>query len=437
MAVWYVYHGGDDDPGYGPTDRTDPTQADNWSNAFTDLDSALDAVAAGDTIYVAHDHEYAYTANVVYTSPGTLASPVKVICVNRVTGAYATTAIEDADGSTYDITLGTGLCNIYGVTFKIGDDLNTTSGDVQWVFVDCDIQLNRSGGGVININAGVSIVLINSTLTLADSGNYVQFSSYGSCFIWYGGSLSGDPDILIQDEALRGSTVEIRGVDLSSMVGGSLCEGAGTIGEYPPHVLIEGCKLNATAPSLVSGNPVIPKAFYKMIGCHSGNVPYFQENYTEGNIYHDSSVYRSGADPSSNNFSAEIVTTGNASYHNPLRYKLAELWCSANPTLKVHCTHDVNGDSSDLQNDEFWLEIEYPTSSNAAYRQWNRSSKCGVLSSPSDLTTEGSAGWTSSQNVDNSISVTISGGAAGVHTVWACLARASETVYVCPQIDVS
>lgn len=41
-------------------------------------------------------------------------------------------------------------------------------------------------------------------------------------------------------------------------------------------------------------------------------------------------------------------------------------------------------------------------------------------------------------NVDNSVAVTISGGAAGVHTVWVCLGTAAvDTVYVCPQLDIT
>jgi hypothetical protein len=56
MAIWYVYHGGDNDPGYGPTDRTDPSLADNWSNAFQTLIAAWSAMAIGDTVYMASDH---------------------------------------------------------------------------------------------------------------------------------------------------------------------------------------------------------------------------------------------------------------------------------------------------------------------------------------------------------------------------------------------
>ena len=54
MAVeeWYVNDDGDDSPGYGTTDRTDPAQSDNWSNAFQAIGTASPSVADSDIVYV-------------------------------------------------------------------------------------------------------------------------------------------------------------------------------------------------------------------------------------------------------------------------------------------------------------------------------------------------------------------------------------------------
>lgn len=420
---------------------------DTWAKAADGSNSggikaalADAACVAGSTIYVGHNSTTTYTASVTYTNSGTAANPIKIY---SVTSGDETTlnagAIEDADGATtYDL-LYSGHVYVYGVVFKCGRDVRMVD-NTSWIFEECEIQANRSSRYLGSLGAeGAYWKLINTDITCNASDQYIRLTE-GCKLEWLGGTLNTNLNYLFK-VADEGGIYIVRGVDLSAMTGAGtkfIIDGFGSSGDEAVSLEVSGCKLAAANPPvLVNDTPAIDGVHISMESCHSGDQPYFQHHMSQGDVYLDTSVYRSAQYDGSTEYSAKIVTNANASYVKPLRFKLAEVWCSANPTLTVHCTHDINGDSSDAQDDEVWLEIEYPTSGNTAYRQWDRTSKMAPLGTAADLTTEGSAGWTSSQNVDNSIAVTIAGGGAGVHTIWVCSARASETIYFCPKVDVT
>ena len=63
----------------------------DWPNACTNLGAALalgSPPVAGDTIYVAHDHNYTgYAANTTLAFPSSTGAPVNVVCVNDSTAS--------------------------------------------------------------------------------------------------------------------------------------------------------------------------------------------------------------------------------------------------------------------------------------------------------------------------------------------------------------
>lgn len=432
MAVLYVDDGGS---------ATSPY--DTWAKAANDLATAMAdaACVAGSTIYIGHNSVATYGALVTLTSAGTLINPVIIISADNTSGEPPTTytagAIEDADGGAYYIKL-EGSAKVYGVTFKIGTDLSASTG-CNWIFEDCEFEIDDD-----ILIYGVALVhFINTNLTPTAS-LHIRIVTDGAHFIWEGGQLkttSPTETSMFLCAAGEGKAAVMRNVDLSVFDGnGGTCHFFSNLTSMGgDHFLIEGCLLHADIPGLCLNEPIVEILGepYKMVGCHSADAPYFEIVDFGGLVRHDSGIYRSGADPAANNFSVEMVSSAHATFDTPLKFELGHVWCSANPTLTVHCTHDVNGDGSDLQDDEFWIEIEYPDATNQAYRKRDLTSKMALLGTPGDLTTEGAAGWTNSQNVDNSIAETIAGGGAGLHTVWVCFARASETVYVCPEIDVT
>ena len=94
---------------------------------------------------------------------------------------------------------------------------------------------------------------------------------------------------------------------------------------------------------------------------------------------------------------------------------------------------------ADLQDDEFWIEVEYPDSTDEALGKLDQSNRAStILATPADQDNS-TESWTENLTgeVKQKSEVTISGGAAGIHTVWACLAKPSTTVYVDPDVTVS
>jgi hypothetical protein len=169
-----------------------------------------------------------------------------------------------------------------------------------------------------------------------------------------------------------------------------------------------------------------------------------------GHAEDDTGVYRTAAnaiyDQSGSQYSMKVTPTAGSTYGEPFRVQLWEQWVDANPTLTVECFYDA---ATALNDDECWIEIEYPDATNKAHK------KLDVTARSADVTTAGNrtgAGigasaldatdWTgesgSNQQFDK-LAVTISGGAAGVHRVFFCLATGATTpaVYVCPDVDVS
>lgn len=434
MATWYVSGDGDDSDGL------------TWSTAYYNLGSLCsnETVGAGDIVYFKDTPTTPrpYSANVTLTTSATAIAPAIAISVDGESTTYKAGAIEDADGGVYDYFIQSHW-RFYGITFKIGDLFGVNSANKSVSFYNCAIELNSASGGdyAAFIYNGVFVGFYDTTLTFTEDSQYFNVNGQGTRFEWYGGSLlTMDP--LEPFQCVGGANIDVRGVDLSIINGGSLVDGWGATSDDACEVLFSGCKFHATPPSLANDTSVICGIDAKIVNCHSGDTPYFYEegNQSQGYIVAETSIVRGGEDPASNAFSAEMVSNANTSYYQPLRYKLADVWCSANPTIDVHISHNDEGSGTGgmFETQEFWIEIEYPTASNAAFRQWDRTNKAAPGASGSDNGTDnGTDNFTNSVGLDQQISETISGGAAGIHTVWAFLAVASKTVYVCPQIDVT
>lgn len=426
MADYYVYMN-------SSQDDADAT----WNSstlAFLNLDLAFDTAGAGDTIHVAHDHNYsAYAANIIYSSAGTWGNPVWVVCENRTTGAYAITAVEDTSGGSYDITLD-GSALSHGVNYISGDDFLCGANDT-WLFQDCYIKVLSSSG---NVSIGLRHILTwnNVDFKTGHANNYIYAD--GAMFLWNGGSVIVDavaPTSLFSGP--RGSSIEVRGVD-ASVVTTNIVNNAGTSGLGAMDVLLAGLKV--AAGITLFEDTVATGGRFVAHSIDNGDAFYrFEEKAAEGNTVQDTANYLNATYDGTNGFSAKMASNAGPyikEWFRPTRFKLWEQRLSAaNPTLTIETiTAGVT-----LQDDEFWIEIEYPNSTDEALMDWDRTSRLADPNgTPSNLTTS-TESWTEvlASEVKQKIAVTISGGAAGVHTVWANLAKPSTTVYIDPDVAVS
>src|SRR3990167_9027284 len=88
------------------TDGSDADTGATWALAKASLAGAFAAASAGDTIYVSQVHAETQASAMTLTSPGTAASPVRVLCVNDAAEpptALATTATVTTTGANTNI----------------------------------------------------------------------------------------------------------------------------------------------------------------------------------------------------------------------------------------------------------------------------------------------------------------------------------------------
>jgi len=430
MADYFVWHGSAQDDG----DAT-------WNSstlAFLTVAAAFATAAAGDDVWAAHDHSHIYGADTILANNGTAANPIKVTCVNRTTGALATTAVEKTTGISYTLDWGEDNVIYDGVNFGSADNVNIDL-DTVYVHRNATVELLTNTTDHIYIPYGDCDFRWENIWFKANNAGHDLVIKEGVHFLWSGGGIAESGlsiNNLIDPEADQGGDITLRNLDLSKVLS-SIIDIGTTVSSGIYRIKLVGCKLPSGVPILSTSSFNAPHEIIAY-SCDNGNGYYFfEETYLEGQIVQATNCYRTSGFKydGTNGNSAKMVSNANAlDSKRPLRFKLAEIWSDANPTLTVETiTAGVT-----LQNDEFWIEVEYPDSTTKALRKIDRTSRQHVGYSggsapgtPANLTAS-TEGWTEdlAGEVKQKVAVTISGGATGPHTVWACLAKPSTTVYV-------
>jgi hypothetical protein len=169
----------------------------------------------------------------------------------------------------------------------------------------------------------------------------------------------------------------------------------------------------------------------------------FYECGIEGYIEESTALYRDdGATyDGTNGFSAKLVSSDQVIEASGavLRFKLSEITLdlTAQKTLTVHMCQDAG---TVLQNDEFWLVVEHSDATDLALGTL-QDTRLELLGSATDLTAStktwtGDSGGADHRQCSLTISA-ITGADNAQVTVWACIAKPSTTLYVCPKVDVS
>jgi hypothetical protein len=454
MADYYVKNGGD-----GSTPTTDPNGVGEgnpgWGGAYDNIGAALAAVPAGNTIKVSVLHRKTYGATETWTSNATWASKIPVISVSDTdVNTYARGALEDLDAGSYDLSLtADDFFMFFGMNFNIGDDIIVGTGTS--LFLDDCVLFFAGSAGVIDINTASLVYMFNTDITFDNTGTGVGFNmaADGAVLYWEGGTLTGNITELINVLSGQGGKGRFIGLDLSAMSGASkyLIHNVADDSFETHDVKFYRCKFGATPPALLKSTTFTYGSYggsnfpARAIECHSGSTPYFILRNARGYVEHDSSTYRSGADPLSNNFSAKMVTTAEAEFFAPLEYKIGTVWAAQDSTITVEITHNDQGAGTGnmFTNKECWLKVLASDDTAKSLGNWDYSTRGPILGSASDQGTDnGTSTWgAQSEGLDQSISVTPNA-EEGKYEVYICLAKSnliagSDYVYVCPQIDVS
>lgn len=419
---------------------------DSWVNAYLTLQQALTACSGGETIWMASDHYEALIAILVWPS---MTNPPKVISTSSSTDVYTKAPATQIIAGTYKFKDNDKSAIYIGCYLKDAGDMVLTQGVLiikdGILNVGDDIDFDISGSGLHLIDTEVIFTNGTSSMCLLDKGHH--------SFVWHGGTLTKAGtttwDTEFIDNAGSGNLIDFRDVDLTGYDNASGYLVNDRLSDETTHVTkidFSRCKYNSSiAGFMASGIGLYTEAFFDSVDTTDG---YY---LTEKHMYHgivstQTAIVREGKYDGTNKYAwsfAGLATTLKAAI--PLRRKICDIPrqdLSSDTDITIHLTHDSvgSGVSGRLQDDEFWIELDYSDQTDEALGIVENSLPADI-NSPSDLGDSTSAGWTGNGGYEEQ-EVTINIGSAesadGVVSIYACLAtEGADEVFVCPKPEIA
>ncbi len=441
MAVWYV-----DSAATGSNTGT------SWANAWTSLSSAPASVVAGDDVYISHQHNAPISTNTTYAFNGTSADPIRLISVNKGTGAVTFGAkIESINANSY--TLNNSLV-IIGIDFYLGTgtgfsnisvNMGSQAGSNIWI-EDCKFTFGTThtsarftfGDSVSSSGAYGRVLVRNSQLKLNNASQGLSLRGARAVVE----NLSFDPSGVLPTYALPGIghnlDCELFNSDLSNTGTGLTIFNIGVSGSYGAKCVALDCKFPA---AWILSTGVNPGARAFAYNCSSADV-YHEKRIEQygGFIYSDSAVYRqNGGKIHETPISWRLVcsTTANA-YAIPLVTDLFAVWNTDVGVQKTITVHTICDSATSLTDGEIWVTASSLNSSTAT-RGTYTTDKGGILTpaiqGASAETWVGTGSFANPQK--RALTVQFTPQRVGFIYVRVMLARRNATVYVCPKVDIA
>lgn len=423
----------------------------SWDNASCYLFYVTNhAAAAGDTIYIDDGHnEVGIGAGMPINCSTTATSPTRIYCVDKASDALSTGAIVGSVN--YELRL-TGYAYSYGVEYAGGTG-NISIGEL----ADANIILESNNTVVLSSSSSTADIAGYSPSYRCGlkiiNGNIKLNNSTGACgiqvnplrFEWRGGSLISDygVDTLFTSSATgTPHKATIEDVDLDAMGQGAtaaiLIDLTTTDANYD--VLLTRCKLPSDAGFAVTDNDwaTYNTGKVRLHHCSSANQTYdFYERSYEGTVEDNTSIYRTGgASDGTTAISAKMVSSAGCVENIIALESIPITGWTSSTTEKTFTVEGVWDSATNIQNDEIWLELEYPADNSSGLGAIAKD-KCAILGTPADQTASTET-WTGTGGFSNEnkfkLSVTVTPGKAGPITAKVYLAKPSTTVYIDPKI---
>lgn len=434
------------------TDGNNADDGSTWALAKATLAGADAIDAAGDAIYVSNNHSESTAAGVSLSFAGTVASPTKIICVDDAAApptAVATTGTMTTTGNS-GITIN-GNVYVNGMIFNCGTGasapsltLNVTA-TVRQVYENCKLRHLTTGGSTrittseSNSNGG-SLEFINTTIRFGVASGALKVT--GSQFRWNGGGIeSGGTAITslmvgASTNVGRAPSGIVENCDFSAGASNmnltnALSPGAG--------VIFRNCRL----PASWTGSPATGMGVgsrVEMHNCDNADTNYrlWIEDYY-GSIKSETTIVRTGgASDGTTPLSLRMASGADAEYPHGLLYgpdrAIFNDTAGSPITLTVEIIHDSQGAGTGgrFQNDEIWLELNYPGTSGSPQGARVTNAKADVLATAADHT-DSSETWTTtglSTPVKQKLSVTFTP-QKKMGLLWrVVLAKESKVVYI-------
>jgi hypothetical protein len=446
MASYYVYSG-----------AAGSNNGSSWANAFTTLATAFVTEVAGDTLYVAHDHNEA-TSNPSLTSSGTITSPTKVICVDRA-GSVPPVSADRRTTAQVSSTTNTNLsmegCTHYdGIIFTAGAGSTSSANlillgtDNTWLrFDNCSLRLGITGasgskillGGASGNGGGTLVELNNTTLSFASTASTTGVSFVGK-MKWRNttSALIGaqvPTNLFTFTTGQRGGAIECIGVDLSAMGSGkNICNIASASQGATARFM--DCKLDAavTKSTTPTGHGAIVIDFVRT-GATGVNYTFHHQDIT-GTLTEETTIVRTGgATDGTTPIAWKVVTTTSCNYSTPFECPLIAIWNDTTGSSKTATVEGVWGGGAVPNDDDIWLDVEYLGSSSSPQGSFVNDGKANLLATAAGQTSS-SETWGGS-TTKFKLGVTFTPQQKGwIYSRVKC-AKASSTFYIDPLVTLT
>lgn len=448
--TWTITKGGTTNDGSVVWTEVTGNSTYAWNAPFATMrtPSTGNWVAAGDTVYVASNHNPTIAAVQTNVWPGTFAAPNIVLCVNAA-GSVPPVSADITTGATETVSSASafqvrGKAYIYGITYVLsgaGDFSIGNSTISALTFDNCKFRITNNSARSLNLGTTTAafpttIVWNNTTLEFgnASSGIYL----IGGSFQWQNTAsaiVSGTlPTALFPGSATEGvGWVTLDGVDLSALGSGKTIVGASSGRRF--YSLIN-CRLGSSVT--VASTPTQYGNRVEVINCDSGATGYRNEIYDySGTLTAETTIIRTaGASDGVQAVSWKIVTTANCSRVFPFRAWPIPMWNTATGGSKTATVEMVN-DGTTLKDSEAALDVAYLGSSSYPLASRVTTAAADMLNAGSNIATSTEA-WTTtglSSPVKQKMAAAFTPNMAGLVRGCVVISKASQTLYVDPKIS--
>lgn len=391
------------------TDGSDADNGTTWALAKATLTGAFAVMAAGDRVFVSNNHAETQATTMTLTSPGTVANPCQVLCVDDAgdpanpTTLAITATVTTTVGSAINFA---GFAYCYGIIWNCGTGnsvgtLNfNSSSPWAWSLDSCQLkQVQTSNSAHISLGASGTgsddsmLVLNNTPIQFGAVGQQILIRSVR--FIWKNtvNAIAGSvPTTLIVPQGAQACDVTMSGLDLSAAGSGKNL--VSVAGAAPHRVALIDCKLGASVSIITGTHPGPGGTIVHVYNCDAADTNYRNERYEyQGSSVTVTDVVRNGgANDGTTPFAHKLVSGANARFISALRSFPVVGWINStgSKTLTLQYIHDG---ASALNNDELWMELEYLGTSGFPLALYATSAKANVLATAAANTADSAQDW--------------------------------------------